>query len=84
MWGGHVHTSPLHGAALECVGSSAIFYLKGCEEKIKNEEKLTLSLVEKRILYSCVIIVLMAHENGDNKGKPRDNTCKACWMKQTL
>ena len=26
----------------------------------------------------------MPHENGDNKGKPRDDTCMACWMKQTL
>ena len=24
----------------------------------------------------------MGHENGDNKGKPRDDTCKACWLKQ--
>ena len=26
----------------------------------------------------------MAHENGDNKGPPRDDTCKACWIKQIL
>ena len=26
----------------------------------------------------------LGHENGDNKGKSRDDTCKACWMKQTL
>ena len=24
------------------------------------------------------------YENDDNNGKPRDGTCKACWMKQTL
>ena len=29
--------------------------------------------------------IFMGHENGDNnKGKPRDDTCKACWMKQIL
>ena len=27
---------------------------------------------------------LMGHEDGDNKGKPRDSTCKAYWTKQTL
>eukprot|EP00112_Aurelia_sp_Birch-Aquarium-sp1_P007820 Seg1853.12 transcript_id=Seg1853.12/GoldUCD/mRNA.D3Y31 product="hypothetical protein" protein_id=Seg1853.12/GoldUCD/D3Y31 len=26
----------------------------------------------------------MAHENSDNKGQPRDGTCKACWFKETL
>ena len=30
------------------------------------------------------VAIFMDHENGDNKGKPRDDTCKACWMKETL
>ena len=28
--------------------------------------------------------MFMAHGNGDNKGNPRDDTFKACWMKQTI
>ena len=31
-----------------------------------------------------VVAILMAHENGDNKGQVRDDTCKECWMKGTL
>ena len=31
-----------------------------------------------------VFTIFMGHENGDNKGKPKDDTYKACWMKQTL
>ena len=27
---------------------------------------------------------LNENENGDNKGKPKEDTCKECWMKQTL
>ena len=34
--------------------------------------------------FAFVVAIFMAHENGDNKGKPRDDTCKACWMKQSL
>ena len=34
--------------------------------------------------FAFVVAIFMAHENGDNKGKPRDDTCKECWMKQTL
>ena len=31
-----------------------------------------------------VVAIFMGHENGDNKGNSRDDTCKECWMKQTL
>ena len=31
-----------------------------------------------------VAVIFMAHKNGDDTGKPRDGTCKACWLKQTL
>ena len=34
--------------------------------------------------FALVAAIFMGHENGDNKGKPRDDTCKACWMKETL
>ena len=27
------------------------------------------------------VAIFMGHENGDNKGKPGDDTCKECWMK---
>ena len=34
--------------------------------------------------FAFVVAIFMGHENGDDKGKPRDDTSKECWMKQTL
>ena len=34
--------------------------------------------------FGFVVTIFMGHENGDNKAKARDDTCRACWMKQTL
>ena len=30
------------------------------------------------------LAIFVDHENGGNRGKQRDDTCKACWMKETL
>ena len=42
------------------------------------------SLARVASWFAFVVTIFMAHENGDNKGKPRGDTCKGCWMKQTL
>ena len=34
--------------------------------------------------FPLVVAIYMAHENGDNKDQPRDDTCKDFWMKQTI
>ena len=31
-----------------------------------------------------VVAIFMGHDNGDNKGLPRDDMGKECWMKETL
>ena len=31
-----------------------------------------------------VVAIFMGHENGGNKGQPRDDACKECWMKEIL
>ena len=36
------------------------------------------------LLVCYVVTIFMAHEMATNKGQPRDDTCKECWMKQTL
>ena len=35
-------------------------------------------------LLTFIVAVFMTCENGDNKGQPRDITCKACWVEQAL
>ena len=35
-------------------------------------------------LFASVAAIFMVHENGDEQKKPRDDTCKECWMKETL
>ena len=34
--------------------------------------------------FAFVVAIFREHENGGIKGQPRDDTCKECWMKQTL
>ena len=34
--------------------------------------------------FAFVVAIFMGHENGDNRCQLRDDTCKECWMKQTL
>ena len=42
-------------------------------------------LLQQIKMYVCMYVcIFMGHETGDNKSKPRDDTCKACWMEQTL
>ena len=31
-----------------------------------------------------VVTIFMGHRNGDNKGKPRADTCKVCWLIKSL
>ena len=31
-----------------------------------------------------VVAIFMVHENGDNKGQPRDGASKACWLNKGL
>ena len=35
-------------------------------------------------LVLLLLSIFIGNENGGNKGQPRDDTCKQCWMKQTL
>lgn len=35
-------------------------------------------------LFYLAFIIVMGHENGDNKGQPRDGTCTACWFAQSM
>ena len=31
-----------------------------------------------------VVAIFMGHAKGDNKGKPGSDTCRECWVEQTL
>ena len=34
--------------------------------------------------FAFIVAIFMGHGNGDDKGQPKDRTCKECWMKQIL
>ena len=42
------------------------------------------SLHVSSLCWPLFVAIFLAHENGYNKGKPRDDTCKECRMKQTI